>query len=354
MRPAFKNVFWPRRAVAGSGAAGRWFRARLLASFLLASFLFRAAPAAPAGQDLPPGVRRAHMDILYSSSLFRTVSKNDAIASIRVWTETVSLQNGFVLDCNVSVAENVAEIKRRLQEGPISLALLDPVEYFELAGLGLLEPVFTATRGHGDDSLQFVLVAKQEPGLTTITGLRGKTLDIQTDSRADLGRMWIEVLLHDDGLGPAGRFFSSVSSATTPSAAVLPVFFGKVAAGVVDRASFEVMKEMNPQIGSRLQVLAVSPPLITGILCVDKRPNMYRKDLLEGLRNLHQTPAGKQILMVFKSERMKPLDSEDLERMRTLCAKYRLITQEATAAKMAAPGTRRAAETGGVPAEVKP
>ena len=198
------------------------------------------------GQNAPPGVRHAHMDVLYSSSLFRTVSKNDAIAAIRAWTETVSRQNGFLLDCNVSVAEDVAEIRRRLQEGLMGLVLVDPLEYFELAGSGLLDPVFTATRGKGDESLQFLLVANREPGLTTISGLRGKTLAIQTDSRADLGRMWIEVLLQEDGLGRADRFFSSVNSAFTPSAAVLPVFFGKVGAGVVDRASFEVMKEMNP------------------------------------------------------------------------------------------------------------
>jgi ABC-type phosphate/phosphonate transport system substrate-binding protein len=188
-------------------------------------------PTATAGQGVPPGVRRAHLEIIYSNSLFRTVSKNDAIASIRAWTEAVSRQNGFLLDCNVSVAEDVAEIKRRLQEGPIGLVLLDPVEYFELAGLGLLEPAFTGTRGKEDESLQFLLVANQEPGLTTISGLRGKTLAIQSEYRADLGRMWIEVLLHDDGLGPADRFFSSVSSVNTPSAATLPVFFWKGRSG---------------------------------------------------------------------------------------------------------------------------
>jgi phosphonate transport system substrate-binding protein len=294
------------------------------------------------------------MEVIYSSSLFRTVSKNDAIASIRVWTETVSRQNGFVVDCHVSVAEDVAEIKRRLQEGPIGLVLLDPVEFFELAGLGLLEPAFTGTRGKDDESLEFLLVANQESGATTISDLRGKTLAIQSEYRADLGRMWIEVLFQDGGLGPADRFFSSVSSVTTPSAAVLPVFFGKAGAAVVDRASFEVMEEMNPQLGSKLRILAMSPPLIRWILCVDKRPATYREDLLQGLRNLHETPAGREILMVFKSNRLKPVDPKDLERVRTLCTKYRLISKEATAAKMVAPGAMRPARTSGEHPEVKP
>jgi ABC-type phosphate/phosphonate transport system substrate-binding protein len=151
--------------------------------------------------------------------------------------------------------------------------------------------------------------------------------------------MWIEVLLHEDGLGPADRFFSSLSSVSTPSAAALPVFFGKVGAGVVDRDSFEVMKEMNPQLGSRLRVLAVSSPLIKGILCVDKRPILYHDDLMQGLRELHQSTAGKQILMIFKSNRLKPVNTEDLERTRTLCAKYRLISGKTRASKTPAAGT---------------
>jgi ABC-type phosphate/phosphonate transport system substrate-binding protein len=290
-------------------------------------------PAAAAGQGAPPKLPRVHLDILYSSSLFRTVSRNDAIAALRVISETLTFQNGFMADCNVSVAETLAEIRERLQKGPVGLVLLDPVEYFDLAGLGVLEPTFTGTRGRDDQSLQLLLVASRESAGTTLSGLRGKTLAIQTDSRADLNRMWIEVLLHEDGLGPADHFFSSISSVPNSSAAVLPVFFGKAGGGVVDRASFEVMKEMNPQLASRLRVLATSPPLIKGILCVDKRPIAYREDLMEGLRDLPQTAAGRQILMVFRSDRLKPVNAEDLERVRTLCTKYRLITGKTAASK---------------------
>jgi phosphonate transport system substrate-binding protein len=292
--------------------------------------------------------------VLYSSSLFRTVSRNDAITATRVWSETIGRQNGFLLTCNVSVAEDVGEIKRCLQDGPTGMVLVDPVEYFELSGLGLLEPVFTATRGKGDESLQFLLVANRESGATTISDLRGKTLAIRTDSRADLGRMWIEVLLHENGLGSGDRFFISTSSVLTPSSSALPVFFGKVGACVVDRASFEIMKEMNPQIGSRLRVLAVSSPLVTGIICVNKRPFPYRGELIQGLLDLDQTSVGKQILMVFKSDRMKPLESEDIERLRTLCTKYRIITRETSAARVAGQRPMRPGRSRGVGAEVKP
>jgi ABC-type phosphate/phosphonate transport system substrate-binding protein len=353
MQPAVKHFFFSHCALPGLCAVGRWFRPLLLAFFLLAALSFRAVPAAAAGQNVPPGSPRPRLEIIYSSSLFRTVSKNDALAALRVWTETVSRQEGLNADWNPSVAEDVAEIKRRLQEGPVGIVLLDPVEYFDLAGLGLLEPAYTGSRGADEESLQFLLVASQVSGVTTVSGLRGKTLAIQTNSRADLGRKWIEVLLHENGLGPADRFFSSLSSVSTPSEAVLPVFFGKLGAGVVDHASFEVMKEMNPQLGSRLRILAVSPPLLNGIVCVDKRLASDRAPVMKGLRELDQTAEGKQILLIFKANRLKPVNAEDLERVRTLCTKYRLLSGKTVASKTAA-GPARAAETGGVRPEVEP
>jgi hypothetical protein len=338
MQPEFEHIFSLGRALLNLNAVGRLLRPWLLGALLLVPASFRAVPAAE--QEAPPELPPAHMDVIYSSSLFRTVSKNDAIAALRVWVETVSRNYGFLVDCHVAVAENVGEIKRRLQEGPISIVVLDPIEYFELAGLGVLEPAFTGTRGKEDESLQYLLVTSRESGMTTISGLHCKTLVIQISSRADLGRMWIDVSLHDEGLGPLDRFFSSVRSVLTPSEAVLPVFFGRAGAGVVDRDSFEVMKEMNPQLGSRLRVLAVSPPVLNGIVCLDKRLVRYREDLRKGLRELHETPAGKQILMVFRSNRLKPVNAEELERMRTLCTKYRRISSESAAQQETHPNGR--------------
>ncbi len=351
MQPAVQQFSCLRRFSPMSILMGRVFRLCSLAAFLLALPAFQEAPAVAQEQ---PSLRHARMEVIYSRSLFRTVSKSDAISALRVWGETVSQLNGFAVDYDISVADNLGEIRKRLLEGPIGLVLLDPVEFFELSGSGLLEPAFTGTRGSHDESLQYLLVANEESGAVRISDLRGKPLLIQTDSRADLGRMWIEVSVHDAGLGPADHFFSSERSVFTPSEAVLPVFFGKAGAAVVDRDSFEVMKEMNPQLGSRLRILAMSYPLLNGILCLDKRTVSYRSDLIQGLENLHKTPAGRLMLMFFKSNRLKPVTPEELGRVRTLCLKYRLISKDAATAKSEEAGVARPAAIRGVRAEVKP
>ena len=214
-------------------------RLMLLSAIWLAS----AAAGAP---DPAPALRSTRLDVYYSSSLFRTVSKNDAIAAMQVWLTTVGRQKGFAVEAHVAVADDLDQMKKFVRESRPGLVLLDPLEYFELAGMGLLDPAFFGTKGKGDEAVQYLLLARQDPGIASLADLRGKSLITYASSRAELARKWVEVLLHENGLGSADRFFGALNSVTNPSAAVLPVFFGKAGAGVVDRASFEVMKEMNP------------------------------------------------------------------------------------------------------------
>ena len=232
------------------------------------------------------------------------------------------------MEAHVAVADDLLEMKRLMRDGRPGLVLLDPLEYFELSGLGLLDPAFFGAKGKGDGAAQYLLLARQDQEITSLADLRGKSLVSYASSRAEMARKWIDVLLHENGLGPADRFFGALNSVTSPSAAVLPVFFGKTGAGVVDRASFEVMKEMNPQLGSRLRVLAVSPALVDGILCVHKQLSEYRAELLQSLRELHQEPAGSQILLVFKSNRLKPMDPQLLDRVSEIWTKYRRIAEK--------------------------
>ena len=72
----------------------------------------------------------------------------------------------------------------------------------------------------------------------------------------------------------------------------------------------------------------MTPPLLDGILCVHKQLFEYREELLQSLRELHQEPAGSQILLVFKSNKLRPVDPQILERVREIGTKYRRISEK--------------------------
>ena len=97
-----------------------------------------------------------------------------------------------------------------------------------------------------------------------------------------------------------------------------------------------MMIELNPQTGKALKVLATSPKMVPAIMCL--RANYappFKDKLLAGLRDLHLTPSGQQVLTIFHSERLEEqpascMDSalELLATHRRLCAPENALTAQ--------------------------
>jgi hypothetical protein len=282
------------------------------------------------GPGAPEGARKVRLEVLYSSSLFRTINRNDALAAMRVWISAIGRSRGLDMESNVSIVDDLNAMRKLVREGPPGLVLLDVEEYFELSGLGVLEPVFF---GSADATL---LVANPDFGVTGISDLRGKAVTIFTASRADLGRKWMQVLLHEGGYGVADQYLRSMTSVPSPSAAVLPVFFGKSGAAVVSQFGLDVLKEMNPQVGAKLRVLASTKPMAEGVLCFHRRFTESRQLIWEALRDLHRDPAGKQILLLFKSGGLVPVHPQILEEARALELRYKRMAERQAPRKLPA------------------
>ena len=112
--------------------------------------------------------------------------------------------------------------------------------------------------------------------------------------------------------------WGSSAFSTTIEAAVLPVFFGQADACVVDASSFQVMCELNPQIGKILEVERHSQPYLETVICIHDRFERNRETLIEGLRGLHEEANGRQILLVFKIARLVPFYVDAVESVREL------------------------------------
>ena len=54
------------------------------------------------------------------------------------------------------------------------------------------------------------------------------------------------------------------------------------------------------------------------MICVWRGQWKYKEELLEGLRDLHLTVKGKQILTVLRTDRLYPYAAEDLKHVRDI------------------------------------
>jgi phosphonate transport system substrate-binding protein len=219
----------------------------------------------------------------------------------------------------------VHEIRERLENHSTELLILTTTDYLELESTHLAVPVLVNTlASQAGSAYSYLLLVNPSSTATTVEDLRGKNVVTSSRSRWNVSGMWLEVLLAKGNLGRASSFFSSFKTTEKSQECVLPLFFGKVDACVVGEPDLNLAKEMNPQLG-RLRVLARSRPMVEGVLATPVEPTPGRKELIDAILGLNLDPRGRQVLQLFRTERVVRIQPGDLDSARELFADYRRL-----------------------------
>ena len=170
----------------------------------------------------------------------------------------------------------------------------------------------------------YVLLVNPASRATTLAGLLGKTILVYSRGGGEAsvtGIAWLDVTLAKAKLGRAGSFFASVKMTDKAQTCILPLFFGTADACIVDEVNLDLAKEMNPQL-AKLQVLARSRPMLESVISTPLETQPYHKELIDAMLSLHESPRGRQMLMVFKTDRLVRIQPGDLDSARELWRDY--------------------------------
>jgi ABC-type phosphate/phosphonate transport system substrate-binding protein len=277
------------------------------------------------GQTAP--LRHTHLHTLVSGKVVDNVNRNDLRAAMKVWFDSMARQKGFELDSDVYIASGVADIRARLESRLVDVLVLTIPDYLELESSRLVIPELTHGSVRGPAAFSYVLVVNPASKVGTLSGLRGKNLLTYSRTGAKTASVWIDVELSKERLGRAVNFFGSASSTATGQSCILPVYFGRSDACVVDQINLDLAQEMNPQL-KQLRVIARSRPMIDGIVATPVDPHPYHRELIDTLLTLHQDTRGRQLLLVFKTERLVPIGPGDLESSREMFRDYKNLPAE--------------------------
>lgn len=290
----------------------------------LAGCLVFAASDLPASRDL----KKSRLNVIASESLFATVNQSDASASMQVWMRQVGKMNGFQFEAKIEITPSIGLMRQRLKEHWADLLVLDTPDFLVLADLGLVEVLAAGTiRGQLAASPYLLLTRSPLEG-GQLSALRGKRIRVASRTKSNLGLIWLETLLAGSRLGRAGGFFSSVEAGYRANACVLPLFFGKIDACVVDSASWDSLQELNPQLG-RLRVAAASEPLLEGLVAMPVEKLAYRSELIDSVLNLHKTAAGEELVVAFRTGPVIRVEGKRFDSVRSLTSRYRRLAGEA-------------------------
>lgn len=288
--------------------------ARVLISAGLALCLFR--PHAGQAAELPA---QDTLRVVFSPEKLSTVNRNDALASFKAWIETVGRRRGINVMVQAESYASTTELRQILRSGAADLLIIRGLQYLELGpDRGRLDPVFMPEK-QGSLHQKYYLLTRRDRHLS-LPDLRGKRILFLQSLTTSLSRLWVDDLLRQRGLGSLASFAPGAEDVGKASAAILPVYFGKADACVADTAGFNVLRELNPQLGEALEASQMSPPYMETVICVRHDYTKHRADLIDGLARLHEEVAGRQILMVFKVDRLVPFEERELDTVRQLRA----------------------------------
>jgi phosphonate transport system substrate-binding protein len=280
----------------------------------------------------PPTPMSVPLRVGFQRSSFLEVNPTDLAGSFKLLAKAIGRKHNVELKTEVFVFETSAELELAMQREQLQVAVLGAWNYLDMETSRVMEPCFVHSF-EGRILTEYLVLTHRESGLNTLSALKGKDLLLLERSSGLLSAPWLDILLAEERLGPKEAFFRKVEVVQKPTAAVLPVFFGNRQACVVDRGAYAIMAELNPQISTTLQVVASSTPYLNSITCISREgwpSEQIRNEFKTALKDLHLTPEGRLILLIFKADRIEPFTDQFLKSISELRLKHKRLLRKPT------------------------
>lgn len=296
-----------------------------VSSLLLLVLGTTATERLTAAGDLPAksAAQSGRLSVICSTTLFHGVNQAELLSSSKIWLHSIAGHVGWNVDPQVELADNMDAVKKRIEEGSVDLVVSSTLEYLSIARPGLLKPMMTMAAGNGEKGkTKYLLLVSNSSGIARLEDLKGKSITSYSRSDTNLSRMWMDVMLEERHLGPSATYLRSYTDVAKPSSACLPIFFGKSDACLIDDQSWNVLRDLNPQVGGKLKVIAESPAVIENVVAMYSNQKDHQNDIIRGLLGLPDDPEGRQILMFFKCQRVVSIEKQDFDSVLDLRTKY--------------------------------
>ncbi len=263
--------------------------------------------------------------VFYESDL------RDIRAALDVHMRQVSRSMGLEQPPHIAIFNDTSAMAGALRRGELEAVTMPTIEYLRLRNRVPLIPAIVSANNSGLGS-RYVVIARAESGIGSVAGLRSKTILLPPIARHDLGHIWLETLIARIGGKHPGEFFRQTRESAKMSHAIMGVFLGQADAAVVTRAGLDTNRQLNPQLNSRLIVLAESRNLSDGVTClIPSTPESFRSSLTRTLMRLNGTRGGKQLFTLFHSSGVTHFMPSQLEGLEQLLREHeRLKSNPAT------------------------
>jgi ABC-type phosphate/phosphonate transport system substrate-binding protein len=252
----------------------------------------------------------------FTPQAFFNVDPRDAIGAARVWIRQADRKLETPSETKVVYYTTQLEVESALARNEVDILVMIADEFINLRDAFDLEPVLSTDYGKRFYD-ELLLLVREESGITGVGQLRGKSLRIEGGQKGTIPMRWLNVMLQAKTSSSAREFFGNINEFPKASQIIMPVFFGQADSCIASLTSFETMAELNPQLSRRLRILEKSPGFVTGIIDA----------MIDALRDIDGDPKGKQVLTIFRINRLVNFKTEHLASVEKLFKAHRAKTE---------------------------
>ena len=263
-----------------------------------------------AGAETPP------LDMGYYLPGIRQANMADIKISLGAWSEELGKPYGVRI--RTATYDDMAAMRQALDRGDVNFINAPGMELAEVFSPDELRQGYARRHSGVDEGL--VLVVSKASGIGSFADLRGKRLSrIERDHLSDY-------FLETQCLKAAGqdcRDFLIMNEEKHDIQSIYNVFFGRADAALVQISTLRTAEELNPQVAHRLKVLLdwKAKALFFGMM-TRHTDESYRSLIIKSTQEALKTPRARQLLELFKTDYLEPVDGDALKPFRMLLREY--------------------------------
>lgn len=255
----------------------------------------------------------------------RDANMADLKVSLGVWTEEIAKPHNIRI--HTSSYLDIDSMRRALERDELNFINAPGMELAELFRPEELRNGYA--RRHLGIEEGLVLVVAKNSAIHDFADLRGKKVSHLSDDR--LSSYFLETQCLKTS-GRDCRDFLRLHEEKRDIQSVYGVFFGGADAALVQVATLRIAEDLNPQVATRLRkILNWKASALTFGMMTRQTNESYRKLILDSVREVMKTPRGRQLLELFKTDYLEPVDADALKPYWALLQEYsnlRRISQE--------------------------
>jgi ABC-type amino acid transport substrate-binding protein len=246
----------------------------------------------------------------YINNSMSNYSAKDLKLTMDIWMKEVTKNLG---DVKMIFYDNPRDAAKDLNNGKLDYISGFPIVFIKYFNISKLSDGFT---GDINDTklTNFVVLSKRDNKINSIKDLKNVRVGIQNND--EIMYIYTKVNIQNP----------KIQKYKTRTRVVLDLFFNKLDIAIVPLKTFELTKELNPQINKSIKILKYTKYSSNILGFFKKEFKSEDKEFIfnTGI-NIFKTARGKQMMDIYKIERLVHTKVKELKKVELLYKKYKKI-----------------------------